>query len=170
MVCQVKNTNNLTWGIFFYMENQKMKFNELLKKITKIQGLKPHELAKKLKVTPQYIHHLEAEKTGLPTRQFCENLSKVSGVDFNEIWQTVGRDRLTRALNREQITEKEAAQFFKTEITATKKDHTDPESLMIIDHCKKMTREEKQEVLRYLEDKKFAKERREEIARARAES
>jgi len=53
--------------------------------------------------------------------------------------------------------------FLKTEISATKEDPPDTETLMIINHCKKMTREEKQEVLKYLEDKELAKEYREKL-------
>ena len=115
-----------------------MKEIEKIEKRIKELGLTQLELAKRAGVSQGTIFKMLYTNTkhSLDT---IGKVSKVLGLDAENIFL-------------------ELHGFLKTDISATKEEPLDSESLMIVNHCKKMNREEKQEVIRYLEDKKLAKE------------
>ena len=80
-----------------------MRFGAYLKTKRKQKNITQEELASVMGVSSVFIHQVETSKVDAPSYERCEKISEVLGVEVDEVWNVAKRERLTRFMAKEGI-------------------------------------------------------------------
>lgn len=80
-----------------------MRFGEYLKTKRKQKNITQEELASVMGVSSVFIHQVETSKVDAPSYERCEKMSEVLEVEVDEVWNVAKRERLTRFMAKEGI-------------------------------------------------------------------
>ncbi|MGH7909283.1 MAG: helix-turn-helix domain-containing protein [Thermodesulfobacteriota bacterium] len=82
-----------------------MRFGDYLKNKRRQKNTTQEDLARALGVSSVFIHQLETGKVDAPSLERCNQIADILEVTIDELWNVAKKERLTRFMEREGITE-----------------------------------------------------------------
>lgn len=82
-----------------------MRFGDYMKNKRRHKNITQEDLARSLGVSSVFIHQLETGKVDAPSLERCNQIADILEVPIDELWNVAKKERLTRFMEREGITE-----------------------------------------------------------------
>ncbi|MCI0453890.1 MAG: helix-turn-helix transcriptional regulator [Candidatus Dadabacteria bacterium] len=82
-----------------------MRFGDYMKNKRRHKNITQEDLARSLGVSSVFIHQLETGKVDAPSLERCNQIADILEVSIDELWNVAKKERLTRFMEREGITE-----------------------------------------------------------------